>query len=108
MRAWNKEAAFQEWKNGVREMTFPVTEGNLDSAEKYFKQAIEIEYGGSFANARKNDGGLSRAWSRLGYCYLTRHIEGFDKDLRMEADEYTDRAVRMDPFNYDVYWDRAF
>ena len=40
MRAWIQEKAFIEWKNGVREMTFPVTEGNLDNAEQYFKKAI--------------------------------------------------------------------
>lgn len=109
MRAWYSEDAFQEWKNGVREMAFPVTEGNLTNAEEHFRNAILIESGEkSISAAASQNAGLSRAWSRLGYCYMTRYIEGFDAVLRPEADEYTDRAVCMDPLNYDVYWDRAF
>lgn len=107
MRAWNSEKAFQEWKNGVREMTFPVDIVHLDFAETHFKNAIEFESGGTFAEAAKKDQGFSRAWSRLGYCYMTRNMEGFDDTLRAEAEEYTARAVRMDPLNYDVHWDRA-
>ncbi len=88
-------------------MTFPVTESSLDRAEEHFKEAIRIESVGTFANAATNDEGFSRAWSRLGFCYMTRYIEGFDGTLRPEADEYTARAVGMDPLNYDVHWDRA-
>ena len=88
-------------------MTFPVTEPSMDKAEVHFKNAIEDESGGSFADAALNDSGFSRAWSRLGFCYLFRYVEGFDESLRPEADEYTARAVRMDPLNYDVHWDRA-
>jgi len=109
MRAWGNEYAFQDWKNGVREMAFPVTEDNLNNAEEYFINAILKESGlKTLSEAAKKNEGLSRAWSRLGYCYMTRYIEGFDDKLRPEADEYTDRAVCMDPLNFDVYWDRAF
>jgi tetratricopeptide (TPR) repeat protein len=107
MRAWNNEDAFKEWKKGVLEMAFPVTEDKLDRAEQHFIKAIEDESGVSFAIAAKNDQGFSRAWSRLGFCYMFRYIEGFDTKLGPEADEYTARAVRMDPLNYDVHWDRA-
>ena len=85
MRAWNNVGAFKEWKTGVREMTFPVTEDNLDKAEEHFKKAIEDESGGSFADAAQNDLGFSRAWSRLGFCYMFRYVEGCDKTLRSEA-----------------------
>lgn len=107
MRAWSNLSAFQEWKKGVKEITFPVTAENLDNTEACFKKAIEIESGRSFAEAAEKDEGFSRAWSRLGYCYMLRYIEGFVDELGNEADDYTARAVRMDPHNYDVHWDRA-
>ena len=107
MRTWKKEEAFQEWKKGVGEMTFPVTKERLGKAETHFKKAIVIESGCTFAEAAEKDKGFSRAWSRLGYCYMTRYIEGFIKSKSPKADEYTARAVRMDPLNYDVHWDRA-
>ena len=106
---------FQEWKAGVRAMALPFTEADMNKAEDHFKKAIALEATRqtgkptTFQQARKaNNLGYPRAWSRYGYVKMTRFIEGWDLGAMAEADEFTERAVRLDETDYDVHWDRAF
>ena len=110
----NTEAVLQEWKLGARYMALPFTEADMNNAEVHFIKAIELEAEKatgkptSFDEARAKDLGYPRAWSRYGYVKMTRFIEGWDLGAMAEADEFTERAVRLDETDYDVHWDRAF
>ena len=89
------EQVFQLWKKGVRAMLLPYNEADINEAEECFKDAIELEAEQqtgkptSFNEARANDLGYPRAWSRYGYVQMTRFIEGWrGQEILNEADEF--------------------
>ena len=108
------ETVFEKWKEGVRAMALPFTEADMSEAEKCFKEAIALEATEqtgkptTFEQARTADLGYPRAWGRYGYVKMTRFIEGWDPDALPDANEFTERGVRLDKTDYDPHWDRAF
>jgi len=111
--------AYAELREGRRRMNYPATSADLLAAAQHFRNAIALDAGMTFDDARAqedvNARGYPKAWGHLGYATLAAWIEGAHElseraQVMAEAQEYTSNAVEQarGDLDYDTHWDRAF
>lgn len=111
-------AAYASLMEGRRLMNYPVTQDDLAESAQKFKDAIALDAGMTFDDARFQpieERGYPKAWGHLGYNVLATWIEGWSpaksrSEVMEEANEYTNNGVAQSrgSLDYDTHWDRAF
>src|SRR5262245_48114641 len=109
MRGTQSKEAFERFKAGVRARALPLTEQRWQESHQAFQEAIALDTGLPFAQARTQKVGYPRAWSWMAYGVVLSTFENFaGAGTFAEAQEYADYSVQLDPYDYDNHWVAAF
>jgi tetratricopeptide (TPR) repeat protein len=109
MRGTQSTDAFELFKAGVRARALPLTRERWEQSHKYFQEAIAVDTGDSFENAKTGRKGYARAWSWMAYGVALSYHEGWQgESAKAEAIDYAKISVEVDKFDYDNHWVAAF
>lgn len=109
MRGTQSRDAFERFKVGVRARALPLTEERWLESHQAFQDAIAIDTGLTFDQARAQKTGYPRAWSWMAYGVVLSFFEKFPgAGTVAEAIEFADNSVQLDEYDYDNHWVAAF
>ena len=96
MRGTQSTDAFELFKAGVRARALPLTQERWEQSHKSFQEAIAVDTGGSFENAKKERKGYARAWSWMAYGVALSYHEGWQGETaKAEAIDYAKISVEV-------------
>lgn len=105
--------AYEILQEAMTYQAMPYLKSDLAKARTLFEEAIAIDAGLPFEEAREKRTGYPRAWSRMAYTLVGGMAEKLvdNKDIPQalaDAEEFASIALELDSSDYDNHWGASY